>query len=67
MRLFEPPFSLSNSTQVSRFWPLPPAACYQARLWIAQGNLAAASRWAQASGLNQADHPGHLSLMKSSI
>ena len=43
--------------QVSRFWPLPPAACYQARLWIAQGNLAAASRWAQASGLNQADRP----------
>lgn len=43
--------------QVSRFWPLPPAACYQARLWIAQGNLAAASRWAQASGLNQADTP----------
>ncbi len=39
----------------SRFWPLPSAACCQARLWIAQGNLAAASRWAQASGLNQAD------------
>jgi LuxR family maltose regulon positive regulatory protein len=42
--------------QGSRFWPLPPAAC-QARLWIAQGNLAAASRWAQASGLNPADTP----------
>src|SRR6266511_3118389 len=41
----------------SRFWPLPPATCYQARLWIAQGNLGAASRWAQASGLNQADAP----------
>jgi LuxR family maltose regulon positive regulatory protein len=42
--------------QGSRFWPLPPAAC-QARLWIAQGNLVAASRWAQASGLNPADTP----------
>jgi LuxR family maltose regulon positive regulatory protein len=41
----------------SRYWPLPPAACYQARLWIAQGDLAAASRWAQASGLNPADPP----------
>jgi LuxR family maltose regulon positive regulatory protein len=39
------------------FWPLPPAACYQARLWIALGNLAAASRWVQARGLNQADPP----------
>jgi len=43
---------LVEQHQVSRFWPLPPAACYQARLWIAQGNLAAASRWAQESGLN---------------
>jgi LuxR family maltose regulon positive regulatory protein len=42
--------------QVSRYW-LPSAACYQARLWIAQGNLTAASRWAQASGLNPADPP----------
>jgi LuxR family maltose regulon positive regulatory protein len=39
-----------------RFWPLPPAAC-QARLWIAQGDLAATSRWAQARGLNPADSP----------
>ncbi len=43
--------------QVTRFWPLPPAASYQARLWIAQGDLTAASRWAQASGLNQTDPP----------
>jgi LuxR family maltose regulon positive regulatory protein len=43
--------------QVSRFWPLPPAACYQARLWIAQGDLPAASRWAQNSELNPADTP----------
>ncbi len=48
---------LDQQYEGSRFWPLPPAACYQARLWIAQGNLAAASRWAQASGLNQADTP----------
>ncbi len=48
---------LVEQHQVSRFWPLPPAACYQARLWIAQGNLAAASRWAQESGLKKADTP----------
>jgi LuxR family maltose regulon positive regulatory protein len=41
--------------QVNRFWPIPPAGCYQARLQIAQGNLAEASRWAQESGLNQVD------------
>ncbi|MCB0182854.1 MAG: hypothetical protein KDE31_01235, partial [Caldilineaceae bacterium] len=39
---------------VSRFWPLPSAACTQARLWIAQGHLAAASRWVQSSGLDEA-------------
>jgi LuxR family maltose regulon positive regulatory protein len=43
--------------EVSRFWPLPSASCYQARLWIAQGNLALASRWAQDSGLSQPDSP----------
>jgi LuxR family maltose regulon positive regulatory protein len=48
---------LDQQYEGSRFWPLPPAACIQARLWIAQGNLAAASRWAQASGLNPADPP----------
>jgi LuxR family maltose regulon positive regulatory protein len=42
--------------QGGRFWPLPPAAC-QARLWIAQGDLAAASRWAQVRGLTPADSP----------
>jgi LuxR family maltose regulon positive regulatory protein len=40
---------------VSRFWPLPPVACYQARLWIAQGHLLAANRWAQDNDLNAAD------------
>jgi LuxR family maltose regulon positive regulatory protein len=44
--------------QVSPFWPLPSATCYQARLWIAQGNLAAASRWAETSRLNQTGTPG---------
>jgi LuxR family maltose regulon positive regulatory protein len=43
--------------RVSRFWPLPSAACYQARLWIALGDLAAAARWAQDSGLNPTDTP----------
>jgi LuxR family maltose regulon positive regulatory protein len=48
---------LVQQKQVSRFWPLPPVACYQARLWIAQGHLLEASRWAQYSGLNAADPP----------
>jgi LuxR family maltose regulon positive regulatory protein len=42
---------------VSRFWPLPSAACYQARLWIAQGNLTEAGNWAQADELNPANPP----------
>lgn len=45
---------------VSRFWPLAPAACYQARLWIAQGSLAIANRWAQESGLNQVESFSYL-------
>lgn len=43
--------------EVSRFWPIPSASCYQARLWIAQGNLAMASHWAQDSGLDRPDSP----------
>ncbi|MCB9077742.1 MAG: tetratricopeptide repeat protein [Anaerolineaceae bacterium] len=46
---------LEQQYEVSRFWPLPSAANDQARLWIAQGNLAAANRWAQASSLHPAD------------
>ncbi|MFN8445008.1 MAG: LuxR C-terminal-related transcriptional regulator [Caldilineaceae bacterium] len=42
---------------VSRFWPLPSAACTQARLWIAQGNLAEASRWAESKGLHHPPTP----------
>jgi len=42
-------------TQVERIEGV--VSCYQARLWIAQGNLAAASRWAQQSGLKEADTP----------
>lgn len=41
---------------VSRFWPLPSASCTQARLWLAQGNLAAANRWAQTNQLHS-PHP----------
>jgi LuxR family maltose regulon positive regulatory protein len=48
---------LVQQHQVNRYWPVPLAACYQARLWIAQGNLVAASRWAQESGLNPTDTP----------
>ncbi len=39
----------------SRFWPLPQPACYQARLWIAQGDFAAADHWAQTIGFDQSD------------
>ncbi|HMR66990.1 MAG TPA: LuxR C-terminal-related transcriptional regulator [Anaerolineae bacterium] len=46
---------LVQQHEVSRFWPLPSATCTQARLWIAQGHLTTASRWAETSGLNRAD------------
>jgi LuxR family maltose regulon positive regulatory protein len=49
---------LVHHHQVSPFWPLPSAACYQARLWIAQDNLAAAGHWSQTSRLNRAGTPG---------
>jgi LuxR family maltose regulon positive regulatory protein len=48
---------LIQEKQIGRFWPLPLTTCYQARIRMAQGNLAAASRWAQVSGLNPADPP----------
>jgi LuxR family maltose regulon positive regulatory protein len=41
-----------QQAQVSLFWPIPPAASYQTRLRIAQGDLASASRWARDRGLN---------------
>ncbi|MCB0189810.1 MAG: hypothetical protein KDE31_36310, partial [Caldilineaceae bacterium] len=43
---------LVQQYQVSRFWPLPSAACTTARLWITQGNQIAANHWVQTSGLN---------------
>jgi LuxR family maltose regulon positive regulatory protein len=46
-----------HQREVSRFWPIPSASCYQARLWIAQGNLALSSHWAQDSGLDRPDSP----------
>jgi LuxR family maltose regulon positive regulatory protein len=48
---------LVQQHQVSRFWPLPSADCYQARLWIAQHDLHAASGWAKTIDLNLADPP----------
>ncbi|MCA9875125.1 MAG: hypothetical protein KC441_15755, partial [Anaerolineales bacterium] len=43
---------LVRQWQVSPFWPIPPAAAYQARIWITQGNLAAAAEWATTNGLD---------------
>ncbi len=43
--------------KVSRFWPIPSATCAQTKLWIVQGNIAAASRWAQENSLNEMDSP----------
>ena len=34
---------------------LPSATAYQARLWLAKGNVAAAARWAQTQGLRSTD------------
>jgi LuxR family maltose regulon positive regulatory protein len=38
---------LAQHREVSHAWPVPSATCAQARLWIAQGNFAAARQWAQ--------------------
>lgn len=46
---------LIQQHKVTRFWPLPSAVCYQARLWMAQGNLEAANQWAVESGLGRED------------
>jgi len=40
---------VAQQQQVSRFWPIPYAASYQARLWIAQGDLVAVERWVQTN------------------
>jgi LuxR family maltose regulon positive regulatory protein len=37
-------------------------AAHQARLWLAQGNLTAASQWAQESGLSAGDEPNYQSM-----
>jgi LuxR family maltose regulon positive regulatory protein len=37
-------------------------AAHQARLWLAQGNLTAASHWAQESGLSAGDKPNYQSM-----
>jgi len=46
---------LIEQWQISRFWPIPPAAAYRTRIWIAQGELVAAEEWASATGLNAED------------
>jgi LuxR family transcriptional regulator, maltose regulon positive regulatory protein len=35
------------------------AAAWQARLWVAQGNLAAATQWAKERGLSPEDEPSY--------
>jgi len=37
--------------KVTRMWSVPPVATYQARLWLAQGDVASAAQWAQEQGL----------------
>ena len=36
---------------VRRLWGVPPVAAYEARLWLAQGDVASAVQWAQEQGL----------------
>ncbi|MEJ2560135.1 MAG: LuxR C-terminal-related transcriptional regulator, partial [Anaerolineae bacterium] len=37
--------------QATRLWSVPPVPTYQARLWLAQGDVASAAQWAQEQGL----------------
>jgi LuxR family maltose regulon positive regulatory protein len=36
---------------VRRLWGVPPVSAYQARLWLAQGDVASTVQWAQEQGL----------------
>jgi LuxR family maltose regulon positive regulatory protein len=42
-------------------------AAHEARLWLAQGNLTPASRWAQESGLRADDEPSYQSIDEYSV
>jgi LuxR family maltose regulon positive regulatory protein len=61
--------AIQIATEMSA-WSVDVVTVHQARLWLAQGNLEAASRWAQASGLSADDAPsfhreaGHLTLAR---
>jgi ATP/maltotriose-dependent transcriptional regulator MalT len=49
--------AIQEATQVwqqyhfTRWWGMPPVAAYQARLWLARGDVASATRWVQEQGL----------------
>ena len=45
--------------QASQGWGLPPATAYRARLWLAQGEVAAAARWAQERELDTSGDPSY--------
>ncbi|MBN1976759.1 MAG: AAA family ATPase [Anaerolineae bacterium] len=61
--------AIQIATEMSA-WSVDVVTVHQARLWLAQGNLEAASRWTQASGLSADDVPsfhreaGHLTLAR---
>jgi len=66
--------ALEKATQIGRRWsrarPLGRLAVFKARLWLAQGSLDEAVRWAEESGLsiddplNDWDEPAHLTLAR---
>lgn len=45
--------------QISIAGDMPPVAAYQAWLWLGQGDVTAAARWAQEQNLSPADEPNY--------
>jgi len=55
-RALEEAATIEKQLQFTRFRSnMPPVAAYQARLWLAHGDVAAAARWAREQGLDPHD------------
>jgi len=57
--------TIQRAEELVRSYDLParyasPVAAWKVRLWLAQGNVAAAVAWAQASGLSADDQPDYM-------
>jgi LuxR family maltose regulon positive regulatory protein len=60
---------MENATRESNVppWITNQKAAWQARVWLAQGDLAAASQWAEARGLDATTEPAYLHEMEYTV